>query len=332
MDDIHIPNDATYAPIALTDVIAMAPLASRLLLGATLPGRVLSAAALGMYAGSAVRDWARRRDMRWIDFEAEYDADVQWLEVMPEEARREEILTLTTRLANGWTDERRPRRQLAREVNDYLTGLSVHFEDRYGAREVNDYLTDYIASVTGQRVHTSSEVRDFGLAQLVFPFAMGACDVISGDVALFRDAGIFEPHVIGHEFVHRKGYWKELHAQVLSYLSLVSSGDPVLVQSALAERLHRQLKVLAGDDHEAYHEAVEGLDAQEELKKELHALRPSPSAYESTVSATMKALYDQRLKLTGQNGISDYDVGFTNFLWSFSRSSTARQDPSIALV
>ena len=312
MDDIHIPNDATYAPIALTDVIAMAPLASRLLLGATLPGRVLSAAALGMYAGSAVRDWARRRDMRWIDFEAEYDADVQWLEVMPEEARREEILTLTTRLANGWTDERRPRRQLAREVNDYLT--------------------DYIASVTGQRVHTSSEVRDFGLAQLVFPFAMGACDVISGDVALFRDAGIFEPHVIGHEFVHRKGYWKELHAQVLSYLSLVSSGDPVLVQSALAERLHRQLKVLAGDDHEAYHEAVEGLDAQEELKKELHALRPSPSAYESTVSATMKALYDQRLKLTGQNGISDYDVGFTNFLWSFSRSSTARQDPSIALV
>lgn len=312
MDDIHIPNDATYAPIALTDVIAMAPLASRLLLGATLPGRVLSAAALGMYAGSAVRDWARRRDMRWIDFEAEYDADVQWLEVMPEEARREEILTLTTRLANGWTDERRPRRQLAREVNDHLT--------------------DYIASVTGQRVHTSSEVRDFGLAQLVFPFAMGACDVISGDVALFRDAGIFEPHVIGHEFVHRKGYWKELHAQVLSYLSLVSSGDPVLVQSALAERLHRQLKVLAGDDHEAYHEAVEGLDAQEELKKELHALRPSPSAYESTVSATMKALYDQRLKLTGQNGISDYDVGFTNFLWSFSRSSTARQDPSIALV
>jgi hypothetical protein len=312
MDDIHIPNDATYSPVALTDVIAMAPLASRLLLGATLPGRVLSAAALGIYAGSAVRDWARRRDMRWVDFEVEYDADVHWLESMPEEARREEVLALTARLTSGWVDERRPRRKLARAVNDHLT--------------------DYIASVTGQRVHTSSEVRDFGLAQLVFPFAMGACDVISGDVALFRDAGLFEPHVIGHEFVHRKGYWKELHAQALSYLSLVSSGDPVLVQAALAERLHRQLKVLAGDDHEAYHELVEDLDAREDLKKELHALRPPPSAYESTVSVAMKALYDQRLKVTGQNGISDYDVGFTNFLWSFSRSSKARQDPSTARV
>jgi hypothetical protein len=310
MDDIHIPNDATYSPVALTDVMAMAPLASRILLGATLPGRVLSAAALGMYAGSAVRDWTRRRDMRWIDFEAEYDADVHWMESMPEEARREEIVALTTRLDEDWTDERRPRRRLARQVNEHLT--------------------EYIASVTGQRVHTSSEVRDFGLAQLIFPFAMGACDVISGDVALFREAGIFEPHVICHEFVHRKGYWKELHAQALSYLALMSSGDPVLVQAALAERLHRQLKVIAGDDHETYHDMVEGLAAREELKKELHALRPPPTAYQSTVSAAMKTLYDQRLKLTGQNGISDYDVGFTNFLWSFSRSSSARQDRATA--
>ena len=71
MDEIHIPNDATYAPFSLTDVIATAPLASRLLLGATLPGRVLSAAAFGMYAGSALKDWYHRLDVTWIDFEAE---------------------------------------------------------------------------------------------------------------------------------------------------------------------------------------------------------------------------------------------------------------------
>jgi len=41
----------------------------------------------------------------------------------------------------------------------------------------------------------------------------------------------------------------------------------------------------------------------------------------------MKKLYDERLKLTGQNGLSDYDEGFTNFLWTFSRSATARQEP-----
>jgi hypothetical protein len=306
MDEIHIPNDATYAPLSLTDVIATAPLASRLLLGATLPGRVLSAAALGLYAGSAVKDWVSRRDMRWIDFQREYGADVKTLEEMPEGARRDEIERLARRLEEGYTAERIPRDELAVAVNGHLT--------------------EYMASVTGQRVFTSSEVRDFTLARLVFPFALGVCDVISGDVALFRDSGIFEPHIICHEFVHRKGYWKELHAQAISYLALMSSGDPVMVQSALAERLHRQLKVIAGEDHQAYHDLVDGLEARAEIAEELHALRPDPGVYESSVSLVMKKIYDERLKLTGQNGLSDYDVGFTNFLWTFSRSARARQE------
>ena len=312
MDEIRIPNDATYAPFSLTDVIAAAPLASRVLLGATLPGRVVSAAALGMYAGSAAKDWISRRDMRWIDFQREFGADVKTLQEMPDSARREDIENVARRLQEGWTGEKIPREALAVAVNEHLT--------------------EFIAGVTGQRVHTSSEVRDFTLAKLVFPFAMGVCDVVSGDVALFRDTGIFEPHVICHEFVHRKGYWKELHAQALSYFALMSSGDPVMVQSALAERLHRQLKALAGEDHGAYHDLVDGLGLRDELAEELHQLRPDPGAYESSVSLVMKKLYDERLKLTGQNGLSDYDVGFTNFLWTFSRSGRARQEAWQAAV
>jgi Protein of unknown function (DUF3810) len=306
MDEIHIPNDATYAPVSLTDVIATAPLASRILLGATLPGRVLSAAALGMYAGSAVKDWVSRREMRWVDFQVEFGADVKTLTEMPERERHDEISRLATRLNRGYTAERIEREELARAVNGHLT--------------------EYIAGVTGQRVHTSSEVRDFALAKLIFPFAMGVCDVLSGDVALFRDTGIFEPHVICHEFVHRKGYWKELHAQVLSYLALMASGDPVMVQSALAERLHRQLKVLADEDHGRYHDLVDGLDLRGELAEALHRLRPDAGAYESGISVVMKRLYDERLKLTGQNGLSDYDRGFTNFLWTFLRTPGARQE------
>ncbi len=312
MDEIHIPNDATYAPFSLTDVIATAPLASRLLLGATLPGRVLSAAALGMYAGSALKDWVSRRDVRWIDFQREFGCDVRTLESMPRQARKDEVFRIATRLDEGFTDERIPRDELAVTVNEQLT--------------------EYIAGITGQRVHTSSEVRDFTLARLVFPFAMGVCDVVSGDVALFRDTGIFEPHIICHEFVHRKGYWKELHAQALSYFALMSSGDPVLVQAARAERLHRQLKVLAADDHEVYHALVESLDVRRELKEEFHALRPEPGAYESSVSVVMKRLYDERLRLTGQNGLSDYDEGFTNLLWTFSRSRRARQEARQASI
>jgi len=48
------------------------------------------------------------------------------------------------------------------------------------------------------------------------------------------------------------------------------------------------------------------------------------------VSLVMKKVYDERLKLTGQNGLSDYDEGFTNFLWTFARSTGARQDGSLA--
>jgi hypothetical protein len=306
MDEIRIPNDATYAPFSLTDVIATAPIASRLLLGATLPGRVLSAAAFGLYAGSAVKDWVSRRDVRWIDFQREFGADVKTLVEMPESARRDEVERLARRLEEGYTAERIPRAQLARAVNEHLT--------------------EYVAGITGQRVHTSSEVRDFTLARLIFPFAMGVCDIVSGDVALFRDGGIFEPHIICHEFVHRKGYWKELHAQVLSYMALMSSGDPVMVQSALGERLHRQLKALSGDDHQVYHDLVSSLALRPELADELHSLRPDPGVYESSVSVVMKRLYDERMKVTGQNGLSDYDVGFTNFLWTFSKSRHARQE------
>jgi hypothetical protein len=305
MDEIRIPNDATYAPVSLMDVIAAAPLASRLLLGATLPGRVLSAAALGLYAGSAVKDWSRRRDMKWIDFQKEFGCDVKTLEPMPEEERRAEIVRLAARLNDGYTAEPMDEKTLARAVN---------------AR-----LTDYIAGITGQRVHTSAEVRDFTIARVIFPFALGVCDIISGDVAIFRHSGVLHPHILCHEFVHRVGYWKELHAQAISYFALVTSGEPIMVQSALSERLHRHLKVLAPSDHESYYALVDGIGLREELAREMRALKPEVGAYEGAVGGVMKRIYEERLKLTGQNGISDYDEGFTNLLWTFSRSATARQ-------
>jgi hypothetical protein len=312
MDEIRIPNDATYAPFSLMDVIMTAPLASRLLLGATLPGRVLSAAALGLYAGSAIKDWSRRRDMQWIDFQREFGADIKTLEPMPEEERRVEIRRLAERLNDGYTDERVDEKSIARAVN---------------AR-----LTDYMADITGQRVYTSSEVRDFTIARVIFPFAMGVCDIISGDVAIFRHSGVLHPHILCHEFVHRVGYWKELHAQALSYFALVTSGEPIMVQSALSERLHRHLKVLATAGRDGYHSLVDGLGLREELANEMHALKPDVGAYEGAVGAVMKRIYEERLKLTGQNGISDYDEGFTNFLWTFSRSPVALQDKALAAI
>jgi hypothetical protein len=312
MERIRIPNDATYSPLPLLEMALVAPLLSRVLLRATLPGRVLQMAALGVYAHSAVQDWLERRGVRKIDFLAEYGADVRNLVEMTEEQRWEEI------------------HQLAGLINDeYVTTTRTRAEI---AVECDRHLTNYIASVTGQHVETSTEIRSFGVAGVIFPFALGACDFISGEVAIFRDTGVFEPHVIAHEFAHRKGYWKELEAQALAYLALASSGDPYLVQSSRCERLHRHLRALAGDDPEAFVPLVARAGLRPEIEADYLAMRPAPSGpVAEKVEAVIKKIYEERMRITGQNGIRDYDVGFTNFLYTFARSGTARQDsPGVA--
>ena len=297
MEEANIPNEATYSPIALTDVMLAAPLISRVLLGATLPGRMIQVAAMGVYAASALQDWVARQGIRKIDFLEVYGADVHHLREMPREDREAEVKLLAERVNEGYTSERYPMEELVEEADRHLT--------------------DYIASLTGQRVVTSTQVRNFGLAQVLFPFALGACDVLSGDIAIFRDTGVFEPHVIAHELCHRKGYYKELEAQVLAYMALVGSGDPVLVQAALCERLHRHVRVLADDDEERFRNLVEWSGLRPELAEEYLKLRPGTGAVTGVISKAMKTLYDERMKLTGQNGVSDYDLGFTNFLYTY---------------
>jgi hypothetical protein len=305
MDTVRIPNEATYTPVSLTDVAIAAPLLSRLVLGATLTGMALQTAAMVVYAGSAYQDWVERQGIRKVDFLGEYGADVQHMEAMPRSIREAELHVLARPLNEGYTAERLPMAELAVLVDRHLT--------------------DYIASVTDQRVETSTAVRDFTLAKFLFPFALGAADILSGDVAIFRDTGVFEPHVVAHEFVHRKGYFRELEAQALAYLALVSSNEPMLVQSALCERLHRNIRALEGDDEEGFERRVQSISLRPELQKEMLRLKPEKGALSAPLIEGMRNLYDLRMKMTGQNGLSDYDVGFTNFLYTFERSQTSRQ-------
>jgi len=306
-DEIRISNRATYWPVAPIDLVIGAPLVVRALLGVTPLGRVVQAAVLGAYLGSAVRDWHDRRGIRRIDFRREFGADLHHLVPMPREAREAEVRTLAERLNDEFVPRRLPRRELAVEVDRHLT--------------------HYIASITGQRVRTSARVRGFALAKLAFPFALGACDALSGDVAIFKDTGPFEPHVLAHEFSHRKGYWKELHAQALAYLALVASGDPVLQQAARLERFYRHLAVLAGKQRGAFDRLTAAAALRPELAKALGELRPPSTAVGRQLESGMRQVYHTRMRLTGQTGISDYDLGFTNFLYTFETSTTARQAP-----
>ena len=300
METIRIPNSATYSPVALTDLIFAAPLASRLLIGATLPGRVLQLAAAGAYVASALGDWASRRGVRKIDFLETYSSDVQHMEEMPESQRREDVQRFSEELMDIYTPVTRKRDILASDVNERLTS--------------------YMAGITGQRVETSSAIRNVTLARFMMPFASGSCDILSGDIAVFRPTGVFEPHILAHEFSHRKGYLKELEAQALAYLSLSSSRDPQLRQSALAERVYRNLRVLDGDDPQRYGELLDATSLAGDVLEDFRRLRP-PDQRTGAVTNAMKELYDARMKMTGQNGLSDYDLGFTNFLYTTEKTA-----------
>src|SRR5262245_9253663 len=304
--EVRVPNAATYWPVAPLDLVAGTPLVARLLLGATPLGRAVQVAVVGAYLGSAFRDWRARQAIRRIDFHAEFGADIDRLVPMPAELREAEIRRLAARLNDERTTPRWTRQELAVEVDRRLT--------------------DYIAAITGQYVRTSVEVRNFTLARLAFPFALGACDVLSGDVAIFQDTGCFEPHIIAHEFAHRKGYLRELHAQVLAYLALVGAEEPALRRAALLERLYRDIRVLAGEDTDQFRRLVTECGLRPELRAQLLRPRRPSGPVSRRVATSMHAVYDVRLRLTGQNGTSDYDLGFTNFLYTFETSRTARQN------
>lgn len=308
MERIVIPQRATHSPVALTDLFVGAPLASRVLLATAGPGQVIAAGAAGFYIGSAARDWWARRGVRPIDFQEAFGADVKTLVPMTNAERRAEIRGLAEVMSDDYTAER-----LSREAT---------------AIEADRLLTRFIANITGQEVITSASVRDFTIGRFAFPFAIGSCDAISGDVAIFQDTGILEPHVIAHEFCHRKGYLKELHAQVIAHLALRSSGHPYFVQAARAERLHRNLSVLSNRNPALFDLELATLPLRGELREWVSQYGPSeeqPGAF----SQAMRKVYDQRMKLSGQNGITDYDRGFTDFLHTFRHSPTATQPRSL---
>jgi hypothetical protein len=305
--EVRISNRATYWPIAPIDLVVGAPILARVLIGRGPLAPLLQAVALGMYAGSALRDWRERRAIQRIDFRREFGADIDHLVPMSREAHVIVVHRLAPRLNDEFTQRRPSRRETATRVDRHLTR--------------------YIASITAQRVRTSAEVRGFSLARLAWPSALGVCDILSGDVAIFKDTGLFEPHVIAHEFCHRKGYWKELHAQALAYLALVTSGDPVLRQAARCERVYRSLRVLADRNVAAFRRWVESCHLRPELQRAMLGHRMAGGTGTSGIEIAMRRLYDKRMRLTGQNGVSDYDVGFTSFLNTFEHSSVARQTP-----
>src|SRR4029079_16824000 len=106
------------------------------------------------------------------------------------------------------------------------------------------------------------------------------------------------------------------------------------------ERLHRNLRVLAGEDVGAFDRLVTAVSLRPELRATLLRLPPPPPQgqprraghpplprLQRRFEGGLRQLYELRMRATGQNGLSDYDLGFTDFLYTFETSRAARQRP-----
>ena len=50
------------------------------------------------------------------------------------------------------------------------------------------------------------------------------------------------------------------------------------------------------------------------------------------VERGLRGVYDRRMRLTGQNGVPDYRLGFTDLLFAFETGALARRRPPAAGV
>jgi len=298
---ITVPNLVTYLPFSMIDGVVVSAILGTVATISSSHSAVEGceggiAAFAGAYALSSGIDLVQKSRTRRINFQEAYGYGVKNLPSMPLEERIKEARTL------------------AEKLNDEFA--TADLPDGYLGSLVEEELSRYIEQRTGQKVKNSFLFRTSGVMRSLFPFAKGAADPISGEIALFEEMGVFRPHVIAHEFAHRKGYLKELEAQVLSYLALSESNSSYLRQSVNCERLSSQFSVIAEDIGRTRTEVVEESGLRPELQQDFVERKKSGGLYERAISAVMLPLYNLRMKATGQNGLSDYDRGFTNFLYA----------------
>ncbi|MBI5066193.1 DUF3810 family protein [Candidatus Woesearchaeota archaeon] len=296
---MHIESLSTKLPIPLFDSVMATALLS---MGTEYAGltnvaqysSLANTFLLAVWLSSSIPYFIESNFAKRINFQKQFGADIKTLQQQSLGERFEEIEKLTEKLNDEYLPQDYERKELAKLVNKELE--------------------DYLESITGVRVETSDRIRNFGIVKMLMPFALGACQPIDGEIYIFKDMGVFEPHVITHELAHRHGYGKELHAQALAYLALMNSKNPVFMQSANCERLKRQIGVVNYEDRRSAREFTENLDLRAELRGDFLRLMKRPGIYERVVSLAMLPVYSLRMKLTGQNGLKDYGEGFTNFL------------------
>ncbi|MCM2325162.1 MAG: DUF3810 family protein [Candidatus Woesearchaeota archaeon] len=211
------------------------------------------------------------------------------------------------------------KNQLRSDVKKLIRAINEEYsETDLSLDELNDQVGDaierYLFKRTGEKIGFSHKIKQGNQIFYDYLGIIGLTNIIDRDITLFKVNKHFSPFVSAHEFCHRIGYFRELDANAIAYQALIESGNPVLRQSARLMRLDYTLDLLLHDSKDSKIDTARRFGLKKELCPDMEFYDDNRTGlaklgYKSFISA-----YGLMMKLTKQNGIGGYSLGFINYL------------------
>jgi hypothetical protein len=180
--------------------------------------------------------------------------------------------------------------------------------------QVGEAIERYLFKRTGENIGFSHKIKQGSKIIYDYLGIIGITNIIDRDITLFKVNKHFSPFVSAHEFCHRIGYFRELDANVIAYQALIESGNPVLRQSARLMRLDYTLDLLMKDSEDTKSDIARKYGLREEFYQDLEFYDDNRTGLAKIGYKTFISAYGLMMKLTNQNGIAGYSLGFINYL------------------
>lgn len=225
---------------------------------------------------------------------------------------------------NDFSEDLVPSEAREKDIIDLVESLNTNYmQNNLSTKDISkktaNAIQEYIKKITNQDIRFYHGVRNgFNLAGIAFASLGIKWD--DGEITVYPFGGnLLLPQTIAHEQAHRIGYNQELDAQLLSYYALAESQDPLLMQSAKLARLLSHFVVLSEKEQVNIIDVANKYNLRPEFIDDLFQHFPKKSNFLYTIAFKLgefsRKAMDKKLSEEGQNGISIYDLGFTNALY-----------------
>lgn len=197
------------------------------------------------------------------------------------------------------------RRQILADEDTFSVEWPKYITDKVFC-DGRQWVSSTLASMSLPHRHGANRLRKWpdgwllmwGVAGIYFPFS-GEPGVDNGLHALKM------PHTALHEFAHSHGYTGEGDCNLIAYLACLRSNEPIIIYSALIQRLKDEMLVLAGYDLNAYRQIKEELP--DVLQKDLIQIRHHHSRFRKSFTNAGEWVNDHYLKTLGiKDGVDNY--------------------------